>query len=418
MPKIKSPKMKKSITNLFFIATLGFLLLTPALLHAQTINTGGRYSSYWQINLSGGTSLFFGDLKQTRFLPISTNNNEWRTGGGLMVTKQFTPVFGLRGQGLYGQLAGTLRAANQYFENDYIEFNLNTTLSLTNLFWKYNPTRCCNVYLLAGVGLLNYNTTVYDFRTSIMIAQEGNGYGHGIGGRTLEGMVMGGIGIDFRLNDRWNINLETASKAVNSDMMDHMKGGFKYDTYNYTSVGISYKFGGNKKSKGERVPEQVMLRKNIVNESLITPQTQPVNKPVTQQPEISVQTHPVQPPVAKKIQEVKKTESTQKTIQQLQQPVKKPQYGQPARPRLEYRVQIRAHYGSAISTTYLSNKYHIERWKIREDKHNGYYIYTMGSYDTYEQARTARDSIRRSYKISDAFVVAFKNGYRLDKLPK
>ena len=412
--------MKKSIINPFLIAALGFLLLTPVLLHAQTINTSGKLSSYWQINLSGGTSLFFGDLKQPGFLPVSTNNNEWRTGGGLMITKQFSPVFGLRGQGLYGQLAGTLRVANQYFENDYIEFNLNATLSLTNLFRRYDPTRCCNVYLLAGVGLLNYNTTVYDLRTAIMIARVGDGYGHGIGGRTLEGMVMGGIGIDFRLNDRWNINLETASKAVNSDMMDHMVGGFKYDTYNYTSVGISYKFGMGNKPKGERVPVQIGTppTRNVIKSNLISTQTQQTNKAVSKQPEISALIRPVQPPATKEIQQVNKVNPAKEVTQQINQPVEKSQYRQPVQPRFEYRVQIRARYGHTISTTYLASKYHIERWKIREDKHNGYYIYTIGSYDTYEQARTARDSIRRSSGISDAFIVAFKNGYRLDKLPK
>jgi len=49
--------------------------------------------------------------------------------------------------------------------------------------------------------------------------------------------------------------------------------------------------------------------------------------------------------------------------------------------------------------------------------HDGYYIYTIGSFDTYEQARTARDILRRVNGIRDAFVVAFRNGYRLDKLP-
>ncbi len=409
--------MKKRITNPFLITALGLLLLIPVLLHAQTINTSRKPSSNWQINLSAGTSLFFGDLKQTRFLPVSTNNNEWRTGVGLMVTKQFTPVFGLRGQGLYGQLAGTLRSAHKYFENDYIEFNLNTTLSLTNLFWKYNPERCCNVYLLAGLGILNYNTTVYDLRTAKMIAQVGNGYGHGIGGRTLEGMVMGGVGIDFRLNDRWNINLETASKAVNSDMMDHMKGGFKYDMYNYTSVGFSYKLG-RKKSRGERVPEQVVMppSRNVASGNLITPKTQQTNKAASKQPEISQQVRPVQPPTTKKVQQ--ETKPAVEVTQPQNRTVKKAQSRQNVQPRLEYRVQIRARYGHAISTTYLANKYHIERWKIREDKHNGYYIYTMGSYDTYEQARAARDTIRRTSGISDAFIVAFKNGYRLDQLPK
>ncbi|VAW26057.1 hypothetical protein MNBD_BACTEROID07-74, partial [hydrothermal vent metagenome] len=84
---------------------------------------------------------------------------------------------------------------------------------------------------------------------------------------------------------------------------------------------------------------------------------------------------------------------------------------------LEYSVQIMARYGRRIPIEWINKKYGLSQNKIREDKHNGYYIYTIGSYQTYGQARTRRDQIRNRYGIGDAFVVAFKNGYRLDKLP-
>ena len=90
---------------------------------------------------------------------------------------------------------------------------------------------------------------------------------------------------------------------------------------------------------------------------------------------------------------------------------------QPIERTFEYRVQIRAKLGNAISIDHLSNIYNIPTNQIRQDRHNGYYIYSVGSFDTYEQARVRRNELRSNSGVTDAFVVAFKNGSRLDKLP-
>jgi hypothetical protein len=109
------------------------------------------------------------------------------------------------------------------------------------------------------------------------------------------------------------------------------------------------------------------------------------------------------------------------TAQPVQQPAVVPSKvstpAPPPQPMLEYRVQIRAKYGKPIPVSWLSRKYNIPVNQIREDKHNGYYIYTVGSYETYLQAKTRCNQVRNVNGIPDAFVVAFKNGYRLDKLP-
>ena len=394
-----------------------FLLPTPSIMAQST--TVGRHASYWQVQLNSGSSLFFGDVKQKKFWPVSSNQNEWRLGAGLNIFRQFSPVFSAGGQALYGQLSGTRRDANQYFESDYIEFTLNANVSLTNLIWKYDPSRHYNVYLLAGVGLTNYNSTVYNLASGAVIAQVGNGYGSGLGGRTLEGILTGGIGLSYQLNDKLSLHFETTNHMMNSDMMDNWVSGFKYDFYNYTSIGIAYKFGQKRKVMAGRVV-QPALHKTGTGErqpepmkkgNTITPVQQPATK--TEQP-VQPQAKPVEknvehPQTARTNTFQQKKESSKVAVKQ---PVK-----MPVRPILEYRVQIRARYGKALSITYLKNRYHITHSTIREDMHDGYYIYTIGSFDTYEQARARRDTLRRVNGIRDAFVVAFRNGYRLDKLP-
>ncbi|MEA3505253.1 MAG: hypothetical protein U9R32_08685 [Bacteroidota bacterium] len=62
----------------------------------------------------------------------------------------------------------------------------------------------------------------------------------------------------------------------------------------------------------------------------------------------------------------------------------------------------------------LKSNYNISE-RINEDYHNGYYIYTVGSFNTYDQANAKKKSLKRD-GIIDAFVVVFKNQKRLNKL--
>lgn len=398
--------------RLFLLIILSFPFIT---VKAQNVVPKKDFSPYWEIGINGGSSLFFGDIKEKPFFPLSKNNNEWRLGGGLIAGYQFTPVFGLRGQILYGQLAGTKRSLNRYFEGDYIEFNLNTTINLNNLFGKKRSNRFVSTYLLVGVGITNYNSTFYSLSTGAKIGYIGFGSGSGIKGRTLEGILTGGVGVNFRVNNHFIVNFETANRIMNSDEMDGWVKNFKYDVYNYTSLGLAYRFG---RRKAKFVPKTAVLHYNI--------QEVPPGKlaPGKEKRPCTVEMQPVMPPATTKM--TKKTIVTEKQKQyQAVAPVQQPQQHitkanvstPPPRPLLEYSVQILARYGQRISIEWISKKYGLSQNEIREDKHNGYYIYTIGSYQTYGQARTHRDQLRNRYEISDAFVVAFKNGYRLDKLP-
>lgn len=405
--------MKLRINHYSFLMAL--LLLFPfCSVHAQKISNIGGFTPYWQINLSGGSSLFFGDIKQNKFWPATYNDHsEWRFGGGIMINRQFSPLFGLRGQALYGQLSGIKSNIDQYFESDYIEFNLNGTLNLNSLIWGYRPNRNLNVYLLAGVGLTNYNSTVYSLTSTTILAQVGNGYGKGLGRRTLEGILVGGVGIDYKINGSWNINLETASRGMNSDDMDPLVKNSKYDIYNYTSLGISYKFRQRKRTG------MVGMEKPIPNSRFMpTPKLSRIKPPnkQTEKPQ-TTEMLPVQPPQA--VHPVVPAEARKKAPEYLpQKRIKEPVRSiLPVEPRLEYRVQIRAKYGGPISLVYLSKRFHLPQTRIRANIYNGYYIYTVGSYDTYLQARTERDILRSKNGTVGAFVVVFKNGRRLDKLP-
>lgn len=418
-------RLIKPLVRNHYILILILIFSIPVLASGQSYNRSSNFQRHWMFDINAGTSLFFGDIKQYRIAPVSNYENEWRFGGGTMLGMQISPIFGVRGQFLYGKLAGTRREWNVFFESSYLEFNLNTTIGLRNIFKPYTDKQFWNAYVLLGVGLTNYNTEVKDLQTKQVIKSVGNGNGSGIAGRTLEGLLMGGLGIDLRLSNRVHINLESANRILNSDMLDGRVSGFKYDVYNYTSVGFSYKFGGNQslppkaKEKEYSYFADDSKTKKKKGDNDITPVDYDYNptKPVSP-PEVDILT--ITPVIVEEPEE----EIIEETIVEIEealvtkQPVKpevKPQTT--TSNELEYRVQIIAKYGKKMSLQHLSNMYNIPASDIKENTHNGFYIYTVGSFSTYDEARDKRNIIRTRNGVSDAFVVAFKNGVRLNKLP-
>jgi hypothetical protein len=383
--------------------------------YSQSFSPNSGFVPYWQVQLNTGTSLFFGDVKQYQWWPVINNENEWRGGVSVLGNKQISPVFGVRGQFVYGKLAGTRRVWSKHFINNYLEFNLNTTININNLFSPYRRDRLVNTYIIFGLGLLNYNTYVYQLGSNKLIQTVGGGAGKSFGGRTLEGVLHGGLGLDFRINDRLSINLETANRIMNSDMLDGHVSGFKFDVFNYTAVGVAYKFAFSKKHSRSNEPSEKKQKstksktgkietveydynaEQPIQPPVVSPEVLVISPKVVEQPEIKEPEAIVEQPVTEE-PEIIVVEKT---------PV----------PTFEYRVQILAKYGKTMSLQKIGNMYNIPADMIKQNTHNGYYIYTIGSFSTYESARQKRNQLRMNNGISDAFVVAFKNGERLDKLP-
>ncbi len=233
-----------------FSTILLVLFVTNSNAQSEKAPKEKMFYQYWEANFNGGTTVFFGDIKQNSFLPAS---DEIRLGGGFQLARYLTPVFGLRVQMIYAQLSGKRTEWDRYFESDLFEFNLNTKVNFSNLLSGYKK-RLIDVYATVGVGMINYNSKLKEISTHNVVNDVGNG------NRALNGLVTLGLGFDIRLSDNWSINLESANRIISTDELDGWVNGFKYDVYNYTSVGIAYKFGQSdkgKKLKTEEVEEKV-----------------------------------------------------------------------------------------------------------------------------------------------------------------
>ncbi|HDO27143.1 MAG TPA: hypothetical protein ENH02_03405 [Bacteroidetes bacterium] len=388
--------MKSDKLFLKFLFPAAFILLFLPVINAQNNPQPNRFSSKWQITFHGGTSLFFGDIKQNKWWPVSTDVNEWHYAGGLSLEYQISPAFAVGLQGLYGNLSGTRRSWGIYFDNNYFETNLYTNINFNNLFGPNRVSRFFSVYGVMGIGLMQYNTQVKDLESGLVINTQGEGSGKGIKGRTLEGILIYGLGFNFRLNDHWAIHLESVNRIMNSDALDGFVNSYPYDVYNYTSLGLVYKFGVGKKK---------------INEEEVSPLEEPEVVPLV----VPVDT-------ASQIQELVDTLNAEEAVPNVEpeeitavEPVAASE--QPATQGLNYRVQILARFTGPLSVEYISHEFKIPANEIKEETFQGHFIYTVGAFETYDEARIKRDEIRYYYGVKDAFVVAFNKGVRLEQLP-
>jgi len=265
--------MKKKLQITVLSMLLMLLLTTPNLLTAQTQKSTSpvktnNFEKYWSINTNIGANLFYGDLNVYRWYPVTNNKNMWKLGYGITVNRQFTPVFGLRGQLLNGKLSGTKRQydngspCNQYFDANIFEYNINATINFSNLIFKYKPERKFSVYGFLGIGMANWETEKKDLYTDAVIARNGYDKAGGTFQRTNETVIPAGLGINYSLNDNWEINLEGSLRPVNNDILDATEGGFDYDIYSYNSLGVTYKLTalGDSKKKMSKNYKSVIYK--------------------------------------------------------------------------------------------------------------------------------------------------------------
>jgi len=202
------------------------------------------FSPYWFLNGHVGFSEFYGDLNKFRFFQ---NPGNWNLGGGLYIGHQFIPMLGLRGELLYAGLGAEYDDKGMNMKGSYFEYNLNPTLSLVNLFSRYNPDRKFDIYAFGGIGQSHFRSTTKDiksgppggYKTNDSLGFDGKGFGK----RELLLVFPYGIGASYALSDNWDLTLETSARYTGTDKLDGWTSK-KYDQYGITTLGVTYKFIG------------------------------------------------------------------------------------------------------------------------------------------------------------------------------
>jgi opacity protein-like surface antigen len=402
--------MKKII--IIFLLLIGFQI--------SSTETYGQYvkdnfKPYWTIGLSGGPNLFYGDIKEYSFFPVTNNKNEIGYGAGLHFSKQFTPVFGLRLQGMYGQLYGTHRKLNHYFDAETAEANLSAIFDFGNLMFGYNADRFFSPYAFMGIGVCNYKSRLETLNNGTLISEEGYKGDLNIVGTKFTGAIPIGIGFNFRLAHKLSLNLEYSFHILNTDYLDGTKSGFDYDMYNYTSLGLSYHF--KSAQPAQMPPNDPIPDFTQQQEEASEPIEEAVKNTAEESQQKLVDYESMRKEALKKkadliIEENKIIEETTETIDQQEPEEFNNEEIAPVKTGKFYRVQLIAKQESKLDIEKFKKDHNIDV-PILESWYNGFSIYTVGEFTTFNAALGLRKDMIENHNLPGAFIAIFKDGERI-----
>ncbi|MEI7980723.1 MAG: hypothetical protein WCI71_03660 [Bacteroidota bacterium] len=226
-------------------------------------NTADSYK-YWSIGIFGGVQQFNGDLSKNLWINLGANSIGYNA--GLVLTKQFTRVIGLRGRLAYGMVQS--RVDNKfcydykngkpgYVSESFKAYIWETDLQLTVNWWNwafgYKPERVFSSYAIFGFGADQTRGHKTDLLLSKDIGHIGRsdfadnmGNTNGIGGWNLEMKVGAGLGFDINIDKHWAIPIEFYWRWRDGDILDMTHAGAQQvinDMYSSATIGVNYKFG-------------------------------------------------------------------------------------------------------------------------------------------------------------------------------
>jgi len=390
------PRYTTSIILLLLLASL-----FPFKPEAQEMRESSQgYSGRWKIGSGGGVNLFYGDIRKDPWGQHLVYESDLLWNSYLFIEHSLSPAFSLRAQGMYSRLTGTARPKKFDFESELIELGLGATINLNNLFGPNRYNRFFNVNLLLGGSAANFRSDFYQTGTGKKIGTSGYGGGQGLAGRALDGVLYAGLGFDFRLSDHWLLRLESSNKVIIDNALVIFENSFPFDLYNQTTVGFAYRFGASSPRVMRMAPDDPTFRQQK------KPDETSAGKPAENKQDAAAfdfrvfpsQTEPTQTDTATEfVYDVSNEKASMQNV--------------------EYRVQILAKFGTKISIAQVAKKYKLRAADIKEDAHNSFFIYTIGSFTQYEEAAQLRNTLKNEHGVFDAFVVAFRDGKRLDRLP-
>lgn len=262
----------KKVSQLIYSFALGALVAIPSLAqpleqpNSPDYNPKASYDgpykmNTWSISAHFGPSMFFGDLREYDFWPVTkTSTNRHKESGtiqgGLTINKQLSYWFGARLDGSLGNLRGMKdRQYGRYFEGNYGDVSLSGTVNLKGLLMGPNKMKRWKIDAYAGVGRVFYDATAYSLAGGVALRETG---------KRNDWMIPTGLNINYELTSRLDLGLDFRLNHTNSDYLDATWGGdydsnpnlqiikdrktshrgdSELDQYGYGAIQLTYKLG-------------------------------------------------------------------------------------------------------------------------------------------------------------------------------
>ena len=195
-----------------------------------------NFSKYLYLSGDFGVGLLDGD------------GNSFKLGynGHLGIGYQFDKYVGIKLNLGYGSLdAG--------FENiiidklNYLETNINLTLSLMNVIFGFKPDRKFDVAPHIGIGQIQYKLNALNSDGSIFsqigyTKGDNLNSGTGLQNRKVVGTVPLGVEFGYSITNRWKISLDFVANYCDSDIIEGINGDFRNDWVYSINLGANYRF--------------------------------------------------------------------------------------------------------------------------------------------------------------------------------
>lgn len=227
---------KFTFKKLLLIITLAF---SSSVLTAQDVTEENqqneRFKSHMYVTGELGGTALSGEVNK-----IKPGFN-----GNLGLGLQFDKYFGLNANIGYGTLRGEMKDAFSIKEGNYVEGDINLTISLIDLIGGYKADRLVTLTPHIGIGHIQYRTKIEKADGQAAAIgynnHDGNNVrGNGFGQRVIAATIPVGLQLGFNINPKWNIYLDYTAKFADSDRIDCFPAGKHNDWISNLNIGARY----------------------------------------------------------------------------------------------------------------------------------------------------------------------------------
>ena len=203
------------------------LFLSSAFIYAQAAGRSDDFKGYWNMFVRSGAAHTVGEAGFGELLsPTASIGFGYR----------LTPVWGLRADFNGWQGKGATVSPKTLYSFNFIQANIDATVDICSIFAGFRSARLLNPYILVGVGANG---------------RFGNDGAVGIKDRLTPGYVWdgtkfsptgrAGVGLDIRLSDQIDLNLEVNSNILTDKF--NSKVGSAVDFQHNALIGLKFNFG-------------------------------------------------------------------------------------------------------------------------------------------------------------------------------
>jgi len=195
-------KNKYRNVRLLKLSLLLFSLLLLAEGYSQELNNDSyQFKDNWVTSFNLGYSQFYGDASNKGYFQKFKGELGFTT--GISARKMIFPAFGLGLNMQYEGLKSTKfvngigQPVNFELTGGNFDFNVNSYIDFSTLFFGVNENRFFSVYATLGLGVGFWKTTLYDYDTGF-VYKSGLSYG-GVKYKSSGLVVPVGVGVNIKV---------------------------------------------------------------------------------------------------------------------------------------------------------------------------------------------------------------------------